>query len=311
MDVNTQCPRCAAPRASLVRDGFYARADDSKLIQRFKCKACGKKFSSATFKPSYRQKKRRINSTVRFCFASNMCPRDIAELVGVNIKTIAARLIWQASLSREKNKQYLKAHEAQFGSIKEVQFDDLITFEHTKCKPLTVPIAVIDGQRVPLGFAVASIPAFGHLAKLSRQKYGKRKDDSREARRQLFEHLVEILPPDVQFKTDGHEHYATLIKRYFPQATHRVYKSERGSIVGQGELKKTAFDNLFSINHSLATVRAKVNRLNRRTWCTTKKPERLSDHIDIYIDVFSDRLKLLFVSPQTLQRRGANGWVEK
>ncbi|MFK7856606.1 MAG: hypothetical protein AB8B79_20995, partial [Granulosicoccus sp.] len=50
---------------------------------------------------------------------------------------------------------------------------------------------------------------------------------------------------------------------------------------------------LFSVNHSFANIRAKVNRLNRRTWCTTKLPERLADHIDIYIDVLCDRLNLL------------------
>ncbi len=74
---------------------------DSKNIQRLKCKLCGKKFSFATGKPTYRQKKRRINFTVKRALTYNMCQRDIAELVGVNVKTIAARLIWQAELSRE------------------------------------------------------------------------------------------------------------------------------------------------------------------------------------------------------------------
>jgi len=303
MDVNTHCPRCAAPRSFLVRDGFYHRADDSKLIQRYKCKQCAKKFSAATFKPTYRQRKRRINSILRFCFASNMCPRDIAELAGVNIKTVAARLVWQAKQSRKKNVLYLNALIEQNGPIECVQFDDLITFEHTKCKPLTVPIAVIDGVRVPLYFKVASIPAFGLLAKISREKYGKRADTSRRERRKLFGKLAKLLPPDVVFKTDGHEHYTTLIKQFFPEAKHEVFKSVRGSVVGQGELKKTRFDNLFSVNHTFATIRAKVNRLNRRTWCTTKNPERLADHIDIFIDVFCDRLKLLNLSPVTLHRQ--------
>ena len=117
MDVNNQCPRCAAPRNLIVRDGHFHRADDSKDVQRFRCKACGKRFSTATFKPTYRQKKRRINSTVRFCFASNMCPRDIAELVSVNVKTVASRLIWQAMLSRKKNHLYLQAYKQQSGPI--------------------------------------------------------------------------------------------------------------------------------------------------------------------------------------------------
>lgn len=296
MDVNDKCPRCAASRSDWVRDGFYSRADDSKFIQRWQCKKCGKKFSSATFKPTYRQKKRRINATVRFCLASNMCQRDIAELVGVDVKTIAARLIWQARLSRAKNNRYIDALIKQHGPIKCVQFDDLLTFEHTNCKPLTVPIAIIDGMRVPLGFGVASIPANGALAAISRKRYGKRPDNSRATREGLFEQLKLILPPDVHFKTDGHDHYRTLIKKHFPNATHAVFKSEKGCVVGQGELKKKRFDPLFSVNHSFATLRAKVNRLNRRTWCTTKLPARLADHIDIFIDVFSDRLKLLDIS---------------
>lgn len=305
MDVNPQCPRCAAPKSSMVRDGFYHRADDSKSIQRFKCKQCGKKCSAATFKATYQQKKRRINSTVRLLLGSNTPPVDIAEVVDVNIKTIASRLIWQAALSREKNKHYLEAYKQECPPITCVQFDDLVTFEHTKCKPLTVPCAVVDGTRVPLGFACASIPAFGHLAEVSRKKYGKRDDDSRRERCILFEALAELLPPDVHFKTDGHLHYAELIREYFPDAKHTVIKSEKGSNVAQGELKKTNFDELFSINHTFATMRAKVNRLNRRTWSTTKKPERLCDHIDIFIDVFCDRLKLMCLSPKAMQRRAS------
>lgn len=294
MDVNTSCPRCAAKRPAIVRDGFFWRADGSKKIQRFQCKECTKKFSAATDKPTYRQKRRRINATVRYGLSFGMCQRDLAQMTGVNVKTIAARLIWQAKLSREKNTLFVEQYIERYGPIKRVQFDDLITFEHTKCKPLTVPMAVIAGTRVPLGFGVASIPANGHLAALSRQRYGKREDNSRRAREALFEHLVTILPEDVQFETDGHDHYRVLIKHYFPDATHKVFPSVRGAIVGQGELKKARFDPLFTINHFLATMRAKVNRLVRRTWCTTKKPERLADHIDILIDTFTAHLQRLW-----------------
>ena len=306
MDVNDQCPRCAASKNNWVRDGFFYRADDSKYIQRWKCKLCAKKFSSATFKPTYRQKTRRINATVRFALASNMCQRDIAELVGVNVKTVAARLIWQAERSRDKNKRYIQRFIAEHGQIKCVQFDDLVTSVHTKCKPLTVPVAVIDGGRVPLGFDVASIPAFGHLAKVSRARYGKRDDDSRSVRESLFKQLTLILPPDVHFKTDGHDHYRAMIDKYFPLATHSVYKSAQGCVAGQGELKKKQFDPLFSVNHTFATMRAKINRLNRRTWCTTKLPERLADHIDIFIDVFCDRLKLLNTFVPTQRQHSEN-----
>jgi len=148
-----------------------------------------------------------------------MCQRDIAELVGVNVKTVAARLLWQAKLSREKNKQFLVDFIKQYGVIKTVQFDDLITFEHTKLKQLTVPIAVIDGIRVPLAFGVAPIPTSGHLAEIARERYGKRDDNSVNAREVIFKKLSTLLPPDVHFKSDGHAHYPVLIKEYFPGAS--------------------------------------------------------------------------------------------
>jgi hypothetical protein len=31
-------------------------------------------------------------------------------------------------------------------------------------------------------------------------------------------------------------------------------------------------------------LRANINRLFRRTWCTTKKPERLEQHLAVYMD---------------------------
>lgn len=43
------------------------------------------------------------------------------------------------------------------------------------------------------------------------------------------------------------------------------------------------FDPIFSINHSLASLRANINRLIRQTWCTTKRPDRLAAHLHLYV----------------------------
>ena len=53
-------------------------------------------------------------------------------------------------------------------------------------------------------------------------------------------------------------------------------------MTGQGELKKVVYDPIFSLNHTCAMLRANINRLVRKTWCTTKKPERLAMHITLY-----------------------------
>jgi hypothetical protein len=36
--------------------------------------------------------------------------------------------------------------------------------------------------------------------------------------------------------------------------------------------------------------RARINRLIRKTWCTTKKLDRLADHIAIYADFHNEYL---------------------
>jgi hypothetical protein len=93
---------------------------------------------------------------------------------------------------------------------------------------------------------VSQIPAFGHLASLARKKYGDRQDE--------------------------HQRYPHFISVYLPRSRHEALKSERSSVAGQGELKKMQFNLLFIVNHTCALLRADVNRLIRKTWCSTKDP---------------------------------------
>ena len=83
--------------------------------------------------------------------------------------------------------------------------------------------------------------------------------------------------------SDEHPYYRPLIKRFFPHSRYRQFKSSRAAIIGQGEMKKVKEDPLFYINHTLAMLRANINRLVRKTWCTTKDPARLADHLAIYM----------------------------
>ena len=56
------CPQdSSSTQSNFRKDGVYFRKSDSKTIQRYRCRSCGKSFSRATFSPCYRQKKRRVN----------------------------------------------------------------------------------------------------------------------------------------------------------------------------------------------------------------------------------------------------------
>jgi hypothetical protein len=167
----------------------------------------------------------------------------------------------------------------------ELQFDEMETFEHTKCKPLSIALVVEAKSRKILGVSVARMPASGPLAEISRRKYGLRKDERSQKAHALLQSLAPTNLPSTALliRTDQNPKYPHWIKRSFPKAQHVAHLGKRGCITGQGELKKVVFDPLFSLNHTAAMIRANVSRLARKTWCTTKKPEKLLARLHIYL----------------------------
>jgi len=96
----------------------------------------------------------------------------------------------------------------------EVQLDDPITREHTKCKPVAVSVVIESGTRRILGLDAAPIPASGPLAKMSRSRYGKRADGSRAMRNALLAQLKPWIAPDACFSSDDHRHCPVVIRHH-------------------------------------------------------------------------------------------------
>ena len=282
--MRVSCPRCQPNRSKssktcpVVRFGQFYRRSDSRQIQRFRCLACKKTFSNATFHPCFKQKKRHKNEPLRKLLSSGVSQRRAARLLHINLKTVARKLIFLSHEARTK----LHLYNIERPKALVIEFDDLETFEHTKCKPLSVTLAVESETRRILGFRVAQMPAKGLLAKISVKKYGKRRDFRSQERKFLFQGLKPYVHEKATIKSDSNPHYPEDVKRFFPEAKHETFLGARGSTTGQGELKKLRFDPLFSLNHTCAKLRADINRLFRKTWCTTKKPPRLADHLAIY-----------------------------
>lgn len=269
-------------KTSTVKSGFYFRDSDNKLIQRFRCLDCRKSFSSETTHICRYQKKRFLNSTVYTYLCSGISQRRLAIVLNVNLKTIARKfhLIGEFCLTNLN----LQNHIHKKYKLDTFIFDDMETFEHTKCKPLSITLAVDEKTRFILGFKVAKMAAKGRLAHIALKKYGKRKDERRLKRDML---LKEIKNKFKDFKgtikSDENPHYVAEVKKYFKENQYIRFKGGRGAIVGQGELKKLGFDPLFSLNHTAAMLRANINRLFRRTWNTTKKIKGLEYHIAMYV----------------------------
>ncbi len=161
-------------------------------------------------------------------------------------------------------------------------------WEHSKYKPLSITLAVEHKTRLILGYTVSSMPAKGLLAKKAFLKYGRRRDERVSNRKKMFGKLVSVVDANAIIKSDQHPQYPPLLREFFPKCAHVPFKGVRGCVTGQGELKGGGFDPLFSINHTCAMLRANINRLFRQTWCTTKKKERLLDHIVLFANYHND-----------------------
>jgi len=274
--MNYVCPRCRGKH--FYKNGSYWRKSDGKSIQRLICYSCGKKFSYATFNRCYRQKKRKVNSILKGLLCSGVSQRRCALLLNINRKTVVRKFLFLAKQALLKQDELLTS----LPKIKHIQLDDLITSEHSKCKPLSVSVAIDRDSHKILGIEVSSIPAFGHLASIARKKYGFRADQREEGLDQLFEKISPYLDTHVRIDSDQHKLYPPIIKKYLPYSNHQTYQGRKACVAGQGELKKGGYDPLFMINHTLAMMRANINRLFRRTWCTTKQAKYLTAHLNLY-----------------------------
>tara|TARA_B100000941_G_scaffold271849_1_gene230896 strand:+ start:29 stop:916 length:888 start_codon:yes stop_codon:yes gene_type:complete len=287
-----RCPICKAKniknrdpktgKKRVQKFGHYYRTSDSKRIQRYKCLLCNNTFSPMTTDPARYQKKRRLNHKILLMLTSLNSQRRIAKQLNCNLKTVARKLIYLG-------KKALLAHEQalihQHYEADVIQFDELQTIEHTKCKPLAVAVAVTEKTRKIVAITVSSMPATGYLSRIAKQKYGYRPDDRVTGLMQLFEIMKPVVTQKTRFLSDQHPYYKSILRAYYPNAPYKQIKGSKSCVAGQGELKKRGKDPLFYINHTLAMCRANINRLIRKTWCTTKDPAQLVYHLAIYMYV--------------------------
>lgn len=260
------------------------RSSDGRKVQRFRCLHCKASFSYATHSPEFGHKKRQFNQPIFLLLCSSVSMNRSARLLGINVKTVARKLDFLGRQSKLRHEEFLQKHAAE-GAEKftALQFDEMETSERSKLLPLSIPIAVSEKSQKILGFRIAEMPAKGPHFLRSTKKYGPRRDDRPAAIEALLRELAPITVPDVHLISDCCPRYPDPVRKAWPEARYRRVKSRRACVVGQGELKRGGYDPLFWLNQAAAMVRANVNRLVRRTWCTTKRRDRLESHLWMYV----------------------------
>lgn len=269
------CPYC---KSSLIRKkSFYFVKSTRSSIRRYICKLCHKTFSSKTFSPTYYQKKSFLNLPLLKLLMSGNTQRRAARLLGCTKNTVERKFLWLATFKTELN---LNVQDEMH-----LQIDELETIEHTKLKPLTIPLCVNSNYKI-IALSVGKIRAKGHLSDISLKKYGHRDDQRGQALTELFEKLKGLKIKPISITTDAHPLYPLLIQKYFPYVEHvrivsREHLKKKRELIYTAERKKL-FDPLFALNQRIAMLRADIRRLTRRSWCTTKKIENLKHHLELY-----------------------------
>jgi len=278
------CPHCGSD--NFKRNGSFKsfkRNGDSRRIQRFLCRACQRSFSRAGYSLWYRHRHRRHNSLLKKLLVHSSTLRGLSEIFEIDKDTVARHMKILADIAREDMQRAI----AGCPQATHIQLDDLITFEHTKLKQLAVSLITDADRYRMLGFRVSRIPTSGLNAEKARKKYGPRPDESIENRHALLQEVLHLIDPKARFVTDKHKDYPSLIKKHCAGATHERHESRRACVAGQGEMKEGGNDPLFCINHQLAMLRARISRLVRRTWTTTKKIECLEAHLALMMEYYN------------------------
>lgn len=267
-----KCPHCGSHQ--ILKRGSYLIRHNGRRIRRYSCKLCEKSFSRRTLKITYRQKKPYLNRDIYKLHCYGLPLRGISKFLGVSYRTVYRKFKWMGPLIPKVS---VKPGEKLY-------LDEMETIEHTKAKPLS--ILLITDEFYNLHAAeVASMPAKGPLAGVSVKKYGFRPDHRQIILENTLKSISESSSRVKEILTDAKSSYVPMIKKYFPEVEHKIHNQadkKRHQERMHELFRKKKFDPLFPVNQRSAKLRADIRRLTRRSWCTTKKPQHLQFHLNMY-----------------------------
>jgi hypothetical protein len=205
--------------------------------------------------------------------------RACSRILGLTYKNTYNKFLWLTEQAK-KQKQLL-SYEANV-----LYFDEMETIHHTKCKPLSITVITNENYEI-LELKVSEMPAKGRLANISVKKYGPRTDERNIKMLEAFESVVSKLKSKpILLRSDAKSSYRKFAERFFPDISYEVHSralKDRHRDRLHEKLARKVYDPMFVINQRCAKLRSDIRRLARRSWCTTKKPENLQAHLDLYL----------------------------
>lgn len=262
--------------------GFYRRACDGLVVQRFSCVTCGRRFSRQSFRLNYRWRLPNIHIELFGLLVSKVTMRQSARLLEISRDTVTRRMRTLGAHCRAFQEEAVR----RTGVEGAFQLDEMETFETDRLvRPVTVPVLIETTSLFVLHAETAPLPprgrldAYRQLRKLRDERlFGPRKSRSRAAVESTLLRLKAALPANayLDIRTDRKSSYRKLIRTHFGHCLNsHAQVSSRD--------RRNRENPLFGINHTLAMMRDGVSRLVRRSWGASKLRSRLDDHLWIWM----------------------------
>ncbi len=277
---NRLCHKHRSPTPNFYwHRGAYIVACRAEPIPRFRCKSCRRSFSRQTFRLDRWDKRPDRNVELFLLLTSGVGLRQCARTLGMGTAAVQQKFRKLARNLRLLNRNLLR----QLPPNRCYLLDEIETFEQKSICPLTVPVliekeslAVIATDSAPIRRMTRRGSQRQRWMERQEKKHGRRKDHGRRCVRKIFGRFQRLLAGQKALLiTDDKAIYRTLCRRLMgDRVQHLTYSSK---------LARTTFNPLFPINLTEAMLRDNLGRLRRRSWLVSKRGNRLSLQLEMFV----------------------------
>ena len=208
------CPICPNGFTKVIKYGFFTRRCRQKSrIQRYQCKSCHSTFSRQTGTLTYRERRPHLTHKVLKIVMEGVSQRGCARALRCDPRTVARKIRRLGRRAKELLLERSPSDVSQ-GQETEVIFDEMETFEHTKCKPVSIAIAVSSSTRQVIAVKAAQMPPKKKLSAVAQRRYGPRTDQRRETMTEVLREASRLCPNLISLKSDKCPRYPAKISRF-------------------------------------------------------------------------------------------------
>ena len=216
------------------RHGSYTRKHDPRPVPRFRCLACKRTFSQATFSTRYYLKRPELSEPIAAGLVAGSAHRQLARSLRCSHTTVtrrAARLGRHALLYSAQALGFL-------GPIREpIVFDHFETFELTQNLPAGIGTAVGHGSWFVYDIDPAPHHRTGRMSKIQKvrmkklyRRVGKPPRNAYpQSFRRVLDRLLDLAKEGLRLVTDDHKAYSWVLKRHPKRGKvdHRIYPNPK------------------------------------------------------------------------------------